>query len=441
MILETTYWLTVTTQCFIYVFFWNQLFPQRFKQTYFIGVPYIVVSHILIMFCYNHVMLNYVAQSILKMLSVLSAIFLLYKGSRKRKLWIWIVTEFASLLCTLPVEMLISSLYNAPIDQMQLNKNDTIGGMILLNNVLLVVSIIAGLLYNRKKHAANVQFKQTIIMLCFVVVHLGFSCLQFTDRAVLQRDLNCLVHSAFQIMLFVLVYVQYSTTLRNWELTKQAQELEHIRLQQDYIYNYYLLAEQRFKDVTVLRQDMQNLMNTVQELNASEGGLPAYTATEEATITDQHFCSIPVIDAVLRLKTQEAAQHGIHTEFCVQAFAGPLPFSDSDLCSIFANLLDNAIHSCSNDANLTEHFIRLHSAIEQDCFVLTIANSYGWADFPHETTQPDDTSIIGHGHGTKIVESIAKKYRGSFTLQRDEKTVTAKLRLPLAAKEGADPYV
>lgn len=441
MILGATYWLTIATQCYIYVFCWNQLFPHRFKHTFLIGVPYTTALDVLAMFCHNHGIINYAVTNILKLFSMVSIIFILYKGSAKRKLCVWIAAEFVSLLCTVPIEMLTSFLYNAPIDQIVTNKNDTIGGMILVNNILMVFSIIVGLLYNRKKHVPNIQFTQSLFMLCFVIVHFAFSCVQFTNRAALQRDLNCLVHSAFQIMLFILIYIQYITTLRNWELTRQAQDLEHIRLQQDYTYNYYLLAEQRFQDVTLLRQDMQNLMNTVQELNSSDGALRTFTVAEETITADQHFCSIPVIDAVLRLKTQKAAQYGIHTEFCAQDFAESLPFSDSDLCSIFANLLDNAIHSCRNDTNLTDHFIQLYSVTEQDCFILTITNSYGWDDFPHEITQPDDTGIIGHGHGTKIVESITQKYRGSFTLQRNSKTVTANLRLPIAVKEGVDSNV
>lgn len=441
MILETAYWLTMVTQCFIYVFCWNQLLPHRFKQTYLIGVPYSTTLYILSMFCYQHAILSYAAANIIKIFSGLSVIFILYSGSRKRKLGIWIATELISLLCTFPVEMLFSFLCNISIDQIALSKNDTIGGVILLNNVLLIVSIIVDLLYNKKSTLRTYKSTQTLIALCSAIIHFGFSCVQFANRAVLQRNLNCLVHSAFQMILFILIYIQYTTALHNWELTRQAQELEHIRLQQDYTYSYYLLAEQRFKDVALLRQDMQNLMNTVQTLNASERVLQSHNTIEDTITTDQHFCNIPVIDAVLRLKTQKATQYGIHTEFCLQDFAVPLPFSNFDLCSIFVNLLDNAIHSCSNDTNLKDHFIQLQSVVEQDCFVVTVANSYGWADFPHETTQPDDTSIIGHGHGTKIVESIAQKYRGSFALQRNDKIVTARLYLPITAREEMNPHV
>lgn len=440
MILEATYWLNSLTQGFIYIFCWNQLFPHRVKHTYLIGALNIPTLNILIMFCYRRAWLSYLALNILKMFSSIPALFILYKGSVRKKIWIFIATELISLLCTLPLEALLSFLYHAPIDQIVANKNDTIGGTILLNSILMGIGIIVGLLYNRKKHVSSIQFTQSLIMLCFVIVHFVFSCVQFTNRAVLQRDLNCLVHSAFQIMLFIVIYIQYVTTLRNWELSWQAQDLEHIRLQQDYTYNYYLLAEQRFQDVTLLRQDMQNLMNTVQGLN-TESALRTFTIAEETTTTEQHFCSIPVIDAVLRLKAQTAAQYDIHTEFCAQGLAESLPFSDSDLCSIFANLLDNAIHSCCNDSNLTDHSIQLYSVTEKDCFILTVTNSYGWDDFPHEITKLDDTGIIGHGHGTKIVKSITQKYRGSFTLQHDRKTVTANLRLPIPIKEEVASHV
>lgn len=444
MILELTYWLTMITQSFIFFFFWNQMLPQRFRHTYLIGVPYTILSHILILFCYEHMVLYYALQSFLKLTATLLGVCVLYKGSIKKKMGIWLLTECAALLCTLPVEFLLSSLYGVKIDHIQMNRNDTIGGMILLNNILLVVSILVGLLCKRKKLIRNEQLKQTMIMLCFVLVHFGFSCLQFSDRTVIQRDLNCFVHAAFQIMLFVLVYVQYSTTLQNWEIAKQTQELEHIRLQQDYIYNYYLLAQQRFQDVAALRRDMKNLMQTMQELHSDSGTHcdlnPDFSETL-GSIPEQHFCSIPVIDAVLRLKSQEAAQYGIQTEFHPDDFSDALTYSDSDLCSAFANLLDNAIRSCRNDKNLDVHTISLRCFSENNRLTLTVTNSYGWEDFPHLIRQNDDTNPIGHGHGLKIVENIAKKYSGSFVIQRQAQTVTAELRLSEIHQEGTAAHV
>lgn len=158
MILEATYWLNSLTQGFIYIFCWNQLFPHRVKHTYLIGALNIPTLNILIMFCYRRAWLSYLALNILKMFSSIPALFILYKGSVRKKIWIFIATELISLLCTLPLEALLSFLYHAPIDQIVANKNDTIGGTILLNSILMGIGIIVGLLYNRKKTC----FKHTI---------------------------------------------------------------------------------------------------------------------------------------------------------------------------------------------------------------------------------------------------------------------------------------
>jgi sensor histidine kinase regulating citrate/malate metabolism len=98
-----------------------------------------------------------------------------------------------------------------------------------------------------------------------------------------------------------------------------------------------------------------------------------------------------------------------------------------DLCSVFSNLIDNAIDACNNisDSSLIK-FIEVMAGLKQDYLIIKISNSKENEIMVLNSkivTTKADKNI--HGLGLNIVKEIASKYDGNFKTVYTENDFTA----------------
>lgn len=84
--------------------------------------------------------------------------------------------------------------------------------------------------------------------------------------------------------------------------------------------------------------------------------------------------------------------------------------SDSDLCIILANAVDNAIHACDKVDNNTK-FIEVNGYWREDILLIEVKNSY-------------DGKKFKKGTGIRNIETTAKKYNGSVSISCAEDVFT-----------------
>lgn len=137
----------------------------------------------------------------------------------------------------------------------------------------------------------------------------------------------------------------------------------------------------------------------------------------------------PLLDYLLNCKTAEARKQEIktYTEIVLPA---NLQIDETSLCSILANLLDNAIEASRNEKeadlqivlNCTPGYLtcRISNRISED-----IAESN-----PELHTTKADTA--NHGYGLKIVQETVAQCEGMLQLDTEHGYFTAKVMLPLA---------
>lgn len=104
-----------------------------------------------------------------------------------------------------------------------------------------------------------------------------------------------------------------------------------------------------------------------------------------------------------------------------------LPFTDSESCSLFGNLLDNAIEACEQIKG-EERRVNLYLKYQGEMLFIDISNNI---DKPPvnkngkwQTTKKDKKI---HGYGLKSVEEIVKKYDGEIAYQIEEKVFNVHL--------------
>ena len=134
-----------------------------------------------------------------------------------------------------------------------------------------------------------------------------------------------------------------------------------------------------------------------------ESSVPAFEPTAHHTN--------PVWNESTAAETETAAEAQ-----SVLHFSGQIPAAgirSDDLCTIFSNLLDNAVEACRAQNGRQDIFVEAKTSA--GTFLLSVSNPTGAAaNITRKTTKADKRN---HGFGLKNVERAAKKYGG--TLQTD----------------------
>ena len=139
-----------------------------------------------------------------------------------------------------------------------------------------------------------------------------------------------------------------------------------------------------------------------------------------------------VADAILNHKAVVAAQSDISI-----VFDGAIPESgikNEDLCTILANLLDNAIEASRVVTALKEKQIKVQSTRQSDVLLLCVENPTLAKTVSKKTTKRDSRN---HGLGLKNVERVVKRYSGSATYDVNDSIFSANVRLCLQAEDAA----
>lgn len=133
-------------------------------------------------------------------------------------------------------------------------------------------------------------------------------------------------------------------------------------------------------------------------------------------------------DAVLNAKISLAIKKGIQVDYKA-AVPKTLAVSDSDLCVVIGNLIDNAVESCEKVAPENQ-FIRLYIGIFQKQLYLSVSNATS------ETVRKLDEQYIStkrgnHGHGLKRINKIVDKYGGFVNRKNEPGVFVTEILLPL----------
>ena len=125
-----------------------------------------------------------------------------------------------------------------------------------------------------------------------------------------------------------------------------------------------------------------------------------------------------ILDMIISLRVEEAKKAGIRCEVICDPIH-ELIFQDVEVCSLFGNLLTNAIEAQCGSLN-QEKWIRLNIRQQKDTLYVDISNP-----FEHEIkynngkiqTSKKDTSL--HGIGLSVIEQIVNKNDGEMDISAD----------------------
>ncbi len=199
----------------------------------------------------------------------------------------------------------------------------------------------------------------------------------------------------------------YRTRSRVAEMEKQME----LQLQ------YYDSLADKFTEIREYRHDINNLVSIAEALindRSSESSKTFIGEMKEKALNMSVplFCENSIVNAVLWKKQQEARESGLEFTAMVER-AEVFPIDRIDLCSLLANLLDNAIREASKQQN---GFVRVAIGRKHGLLILHVSNSTS-REHHESKNYPKSTKNGDHGHGMEIAEKTAKKYNGKFVFK------------------------
>lgn len=249
------------------------------------------------------------------------------------------------------------------------------------------------------------------ILIELIVLPIQMACLGvslFSKRAGVGAEI-------INFSLFIMTLLTDAILLRRRRITRSRAELKE-RLEKyellERMNGRYLLAEEKRREASDemrkrLRQRLVAARQAVKEIEKG-GGHEHLRPLYQAEDSKRKICSgNSLLDVIFREKSEECREKNI--DFQIQVYVPTeMEITDYHLCSIFNNLLDNAIEAVCMLPG-TERRINAAANVQGDYLCIRISNgcTEEYSNRPNRN---------GHGLGKKIVEVIAKDYGGDFSL-------------------------
>ena len=425
-------------QAMVTVFFLEQIAKPKFRYSLTCTIWMITVT--IIYSCCAFFQISQDIQGFLRACNSALMIIVLYKGKILRNFLNFILLLVINTIFeTISISICIN-LYGLSTDTINITSTyHFCFVMLLFTDLWFIGLLMIIILYKRKDLWIKENLTQIGIMFLAVLVHFIAITIYYGDMSVLDNIHNQFIQMFFQLLLYIILVFNYFNALRTRKLMESQQALKNLETEMEHNYSYYTLADEKFTEISKLRHDILNQIQTVQyllltEKNEHEARQIMKRIEEQLAETKTvQFCQNPIINSVLTLKMNTVKASEIETDIVLNDCES-LPFDNYDICSLFANLFDNAIEACQKLEDGEKRLITIRSGIKNEFFVLKISNSCNnLPDLKSGKKPKSDKGSKEHGFGTKIIDSITRKYNGTFTLRFNDNTATTVVALKITS--------
>jgi sensor histidine kinase regulating citrate/malate metabolism len=219
--------------------------------------------------------------------------------------------------------------------------------------------------------------------------------------------------STVSVFYFVFIILYYAETQKQAALQRERDMLDSQFRQAQ---TEFVSLRQLQQNAAAYRHDMRHHFSLLQGLASEERieEIKEYLRTARSdmdAITPTRFCENETVNLILSAFATKAKQSGIL--LTVEArLPDSLPLSDTELCSLLSNAMENAIHACEKIADSNKRNIQLRVYSKNTKLCLDIRNCYQIEPLFEQGLPVSKDQ--GHGFGTKSMVHIVEKHGGVF---------------------------
>ena len=215
------------------------------------------------------------------------------------------------------------------------------------------------------------------------------------------------------VLLYVLIY--------GAKKEKLEKELEKVRYLNEIESERNHIMEKRQKELFDMKNSFERRISEINDSIASGNRIQAEQdidrlQEELENSRPNAYCKHAVINAVLSEKEKTCTELGCSFETDL-IIPGKLNVEPLNICSIFSNLLDNAIEAVG-ELPEKERKISVHGELRGNYLFVKVKN-------PTTKEHAQRKRRQGRGYGTQILQDIAKKYDGQYVASFEKGIYTA----------------
>lgn len=293
-----------------------------------------------------------------------------------------------------------------------------ISALLILMSAFLLWLVLG---YIRKSFQKYVFSNQTNwLLLSFPIIMIFLLFLYFGNSTTNVTILLLLLLTSISILLVLSKVIVSSATISNLKEAEKAVALQMQMQRREY--------EQVCKKMEMgraYRHDMRHHLLVLEGLvkQGETKSMIQYIKNLNGQLSDienKVYCENTTINAVLSSCIGQASKAKCDVKAKI-SLPKDIPFDEIDICVIMANALDNAINACCKIDDISSRYIRITADfIDGRKLIISVDNPCNTPMSFNDQGFPIVPEWDGHGIGLKSIDTVAKKYHGTFHCEYKE---------------------
>lgn len=349
---------------------------------------------------------------------ILLLTFLLYRGSWKLKILVYVTEVLINYLADFSSTLFLSAVFPNATEFDYTSPTPIRGIGFLFCFAMMLVLYTAGIILFRKWYY-KVEGRELYWFLLFPI-HQLFLLGGIFHGAGAQNGEWAIVFGLICLVFGIVVDVLMFRVMKSISEKARAEErLAFLDTMQEANESYYKLIEKYLEDTKTVRHDFRDQLQTAIGLIGQSGSERSQEALDLlgevgeriGEIGAAQLCENRVVNTVVMAKQALAGEKDVQIS-CALSVPENIGIGNMDLCTLFANILNNAIEACEQNPE-DRRTITIKSA-SRGGFLTVRAENYVLTEpvIENNTLKTTKTDAAHHGFGTEQIRAVAKKYNG-----------------------------
>lgn len=313
--------------------------------------------------------------------------------------------------------------------------------MIIENIFMMVIAKISNQTV-KLKNIKNTYKRVTYIVICTpIIINILILIIAFRIIAIDKFLINYCIMILIAIAISTLIYNVCTFYIIRKSIDSYKLDYENKVIKDNILkeYNYYLDINKEKDKVRSLYHDMKNHIICIRHLceEKDRNKVLEYIDSLEDNIgnynklNEESYTGNMILDSILRVKKSICIEKNIDF-FVDMDFAKSDFIAMVDVCTIFSNLVDNAIEACDkvNSSNVSKKIILKSKYIDRFCIILIENTKTNEIKQEKNLFLTNKKNSYMHGIGLNNVRSTVEKYFGELIVSHSENIFTVKIMIP-----------